>query len=86
MKMSGLVVRMTKPTGRIKEVTVHSGDLTQVNKSPGEDPAKGHGMWKPEFEDYLLSGKYAVELVPYTESHFQQSEDIKPDALGGDKV
>lgn len=86
MKKLGLVVRMTKPTGRVKEVTVHNGDLTQVNKSPGENPAKGYGMWIPEFKDYLLSGKYAIEIVPYTESYFKKSEDIEPDALGGDKV
>lgn len=86
MKRSGLVVRLTRPTGRVKEVTVHSGDLTQINKSSDGEPAKGYGMWKPEFEDHLFSGKYAIELIPYTESYFKQAEDIKPDALGSDKV
>lgn len=86
MKRAGLVVRLTRPTGRVKEVTVHSGDLTQINKSSDGEPAKGYGMWKPEFEDHLFSGKYAIELIPYTESYFKQAEDIKPDALGSDKV
>lgn len=85
MKESGLVVRMTKPSGRVKEVTVHSSNLSQVNKSPDENPAKGYGMWKPEFEDLLYSGRYAIQLVPYTESYFSQT-DIDSQAMGSDKV
>lgn len=45
-----------------------------MNKSPGEEPAKGFGMWEPEFEDYLYSGKYAIEIVPYSESYFSQTD------------
>jgi hypothetical protein len=87
MKRSELVVRLTRSTERVKEVTVHSGDLTRISKSSDGELAKRYGMWKPEFEDHLFSGKYAIELIPYTESYFKQAEDnehlVKYPALGG---
>lgn len=87
IKTSCLVVRMTKPTGKMIEVTVNNGELIQINiSSDEEDTTNAYEIWKPEFRSFLFSGKYAIELIPYKESYCQEADDIKPSALCGDKT
>lgn len=80
-----LAIRLTKPNGRVKDITVMSGDIMQVNR--GEDSetfASAYGMWKPEFADYVLADDWASrQFIQYTESGFMESDSFDYDAMGG---